>query len=75
MQEYLTGTPRERLTEQTARRLIEVLEMQADLDPDPGRSWSDHLAASVSSGRESMCAEVSSIGPGGVQHVGTQQQS
>ena len=67
VQEYVSGAPREHLTEETARRLIDVLELHADLDPDPGRCWSDHLAVSVSSGREAMSAEVSSIGPGGVQ--------
>jgi aminoglycoside phosphotransferase (APT) family kinase protein len=67
VQEHLRGAPREQLTEETARRLIEVLELHADLDPDPGRSWSDHLAASVSGKRASMSAEVASTGPGGVR--------
>lgn len=69
VQEYLSGAPREHLTEATARSLTDVLELHAGLDPDPGRSWSDHLVATASSERASTIAEVSSIGPGGVRLV------
>jgi aminoglycoside phosphotransferase (APT) family kinase protein len=43
VQEYVPGRPREYLTEETARRAVDVLELQRDLDPDPGRCWSEYV--------------------------------
>ena len=37
VQEYAPGRPREYLTAATARRAVDVLELQKDLDPDPER--------------------------------------
>lgn len=40
VQEYVTGEPVGLLGVEVGRAAVEVLERQAGLDPDPGRSWS-----------------------------------
>lgn len=44
IQELVPGSTRTQLTVGVAASLIEVLELQAGLDPDPDRSWSVYLA-------------------------------
>lgn len=48
-----------------ARELIRVLELQRDLDPDPGRCWSDFLAEEVTSGLPDLRAGAAAAGDAG----------
>ncbi|WP_454859627.1 phosphotransferase [Promicromonospora soli] len=43
LQEVVAGEPRDHLSLPVAAELAEVIEMQAGLDPDPQRSWSQYL--------------------------------
>jgi hypothetical protein len=43
VQAFVAGSPRQRIGVAEATALVGVLERQVDLDPDPGRSWSDFL--------------------------------
>jgi Ser/Thr protein kinase RdoA (MazF antagonist) len=43
VQEYVPGEPMTKMTGRTAAQLIEVIERQAGLDPDPGHNWSDYV--------------------------------
>lgn len=67
VQQYVPGSPREHLTEETARQAVEILELHTGFDPDPGRSWSDYLAAKLENERASMITEVSATGTAGVE--------
>ena len=70
VQEYVPGRPREYLTEGTARRAVDLLELQSDLDPDPGRSWSEYLNTRFRDGWASTISEVSGIGVAGPELAG-----
>lgn len=67
VQELVPGRTRERIGIAEARVLIDVLELQADLDPDPERSWSNFLAAELSSGLAGLRAAAGSAGPAGAE--------
>lgn len=67
VQEYVRGRPRDSLTEETARRAIDLLELHRDLDPDPDRSWSEFVNAKFKHEWTSTISEVSAIGAVGVE--------
>jgi len=69
VQEYAPGRPREYLTEDTARRAVDVLELQTDLDPDPERSWSEYVTNKVTDEWGSTIAEVLATGGAGADLV------
>ena len=69
VQEYAPGRPREHLTEQTARRAVDLLELQRDLDPDPGRSWSAYVSSKFRDEWTSTISEVSATGAAGADLV------
>jgi aminoglycoside phosphotransferase (APT) family kinase protein len=70
VQEYAPGRPREYLTLETARRAVALLELQKDLDPDPGRSWSEYVNTKFRDDWTSTISEVSATGAGGVELAG-----
>lgn len=70
VQEYAPGRPRGYLSEDTARRAVDVLELQTDLDPDPERSWSEHVTNRFRDGWASTLADVSATGGAGAELVG-----
>jgi aminoglycoside phosphotransferase (APT) family kinase protein len=70
VQEYAPGRPREYLTEATACRAVDVLELQKDLDPDPERSWSEYVTNKFSDEWASTIAGVSATGSAGAELVG-----
>lgn len=70
VQEYAPGRPREYLTEETAHRAVDLLELQRDLDPDPGRSWSDYVNTKFRDEWTSTISEVSATGVAGVELAG-----
>lgn len=74
VQEYAPGRPREYLTEETARRAVDVLELQKHLDPDPERSWSDYVTNTFNNGWASTIADVSAIEGVGAELVGQASQ-
>ncbi|GAB3427436.1 aminoglycoside phosphotransferase/kinase family protein [Flindersiella endophytica] len=43
VQEYVPGEPMTTMTGRTAAQLVEVVERQAGLDPDPGHNWSPYV--------------------------------
>ncbi|WP_026256965.1 phosphotransferase [Actinopolymorpha alba] len=47
VQEFIPGVPSTPLTPRRAQLLIDILERQAGLDPDPHRDWSRHITASA----------------------------
>ena len=65
VQEYVPGRPREYLAEETARRAVDLLELQRDLDPDPGRSWSEYLNTRIRDEWTSTMGEVAATGAAG----------
>lgn len=65
IQELVPGGTRDQLTTSMAASLIEVLELQAGLDPDPDRSWSVHLADWYATRWAVTMAAVEGTGPGG----------
>lgn len=67
VQEYAPGRPREYLTEETARRAVDLLELQRDLDPDPGRSWSEYVNTKFRVEWTSTLSEVSATGVAGAE--------
>jgi aminoglycoside phosphotransferase (APT) family kinase protein len=70
VQEYAPGRPREYLTEDTARRAVDVLELQRDLDPDRERSWSEYVTSKLSDEWTSVISEVSATGAAGAELTG-----
>jgi aminoglycoside phosphotransferase (APT) family kinase protein len=70
VQEYAPGRPREYLTEETAGRVVDLLELQRDLDPDPGRSWSEYVSSKFRDEWTSTISEVSATGVAGVELAG-----
>jgi aminoglycoside phosphotransferase (APT) family kinase protein len=66
LQEYAPGRTREYLTEETARRAVDLLEMHRNLDPDPGRSWSEYVTTKFQDEWTSAISEVSATGVAGV---------
>jgi aminoglycoside phosphotransferase (APT) family kinase protein len=70
VQEYVPGRPREHLSEETARQAIELLELQRDLDPHPGRSWSEYVSTKFRDEWLSTISEVSATGAAGVELAG-----
>lgn len=69
VQDYAPGRPRDYLTEETARRAVDLLELHADLDPDPGRSWSEYVATMFRDGWTSTISGVSATGTAGAELV------
>ena len=67
VQEYAPGLPREHLTEDTARRAVDVLELQKDLDPDPERSWSEYVTNKFSDEWATTIADISATGVAGAE--------
>jgi aminoglycoside phosphotransferase (APT) family kinase protein len=67
IQEYAPGRPRECLTEETARQAVDLLELQSDLDPDPGRSWSEYVNTRFRDEWTSTISDVSATGDAGVE--------
>lgn len=65
VQEFVVGRPHDRLTAGVATKAIDVLELQADLDPDPGRSWSTYLAGQFANQWSSTTASVSATSAAG----------
>ena len=65
IQELVPGSTRTQLTVGVASSLIEVLELQAGLDPDPDRSWSVYLADWYTAQWAATTAAVAAMGPGG----------
>ena len=65
VQEFAAGRPEPALTIAVARAMVEVVERQTDLDPDPSRSWSTHLADQLATGWVSTIATVRGSGPAG----------
>lgn len=70
VQEYAPGRPREYLTEETAGQAVDLLELQRDLDPDPGRSWSEYVDTNFSDEWTSTISEVSATGAAGAELAG-----
>ncbi len=55
VQEFVSGSPLPVLDEQAADLLIELIDRQAGLNPDPGRNWSEYARGVVfGDGRESL---------------------
>ena len=67
VQEYAPGRPREHLTEETARRAVDLLELHRNLDPDPGRSWSEYVTTKFQDQWTSTISEVSATGLAGAE--------
>lgn len=65
IQELVPGGTRKQLTVGVAASLIEVLELQAGLDPDPDRSWSIYLTDWYATQWAVTVAAVAAVGPGG----------
>lgn len=65
IQDLVSGGTRERLTVDVAASLIEVLELQAGLDPDPDRSWSGYVADWYVRQWAGTTATVAAMGSGG----------
>lgn len=65
IQQLVPGGTRNRLTVGVAASLIEVLELQAGLDPDPDRSWSAYLTDWYATQWADTVSAVEAIGPGG----------
>ena len=65
VQEFVPGYTHDKLTVDVASTAIDVLESQADLDPDPGRSWSSYVADSFAAHWSSITAAVEATGAGG----------
>jgi aminoglycoside phosphotransferase (APT) family kinase protein len=70
VQEYASGQPREHLTEETARQAVDLLELHSDLDPDPGRSWSEYVDTKFRDEWTSTISEVSATGLAGAELAG-----
>ncbi|MEQ7128369.1 aminoglycoside phosphotransferase family protein [Actinopolymorpha sp. B11F2] len=47
VQELVSGQPGDPLTAESVAPLVDVIERQAGLDPDPGHDWSDYISAVV----------------------------
>lgn len=65
VQEFAAGRPEPALTIGVARAMVELIERQTDLDPDPARSWSTYLADQLDTGWASTTATVRGSGPAG----------
>lgn len=65
VQEMVDGEALDVIGVGEARELIRVLELQRDLDPDPGRCWSDFLAEEVTSGLPALQAGAAAAGEAG----------
>lgn len=65
IQEIVDGEALDVIGVAEARELIRVLELQRDLDPDPGRCWSDFLAEEVTSGLSDLQAGAAAAGDAG----------
>lgn len=75
VQEYVTGRPVGLLDVEVARAVVEVLERQAGLDPDPGRSWSAFVTDRLTKAWESTTSAVAATGPAGAQLVAACQST
>ena len=69
VQEFAAGEPEARLTTQVAEAMIELVERQRDLDPDPGRSWSTYLADRLDDIWEATAARIRGSSPAGAALV------
>lgn len=65
IQAFAIGQPKLELTTDVAEAMIELIEQQTDLDPDPDRSWSTYLADQLANRWASTTAAVKSSGPAG----------
>ncbi|ROR93682.1 phosphotransferase family enzyme [Salana multivorans] len=65
--ERAPGAPVERLTAPVAERLIRTVELQGNVDPLPGRNWSDHVGSWYSERVGPSLARVRALGPGGAR--------
>lgn len=69
VQEFAAGRPNPELTPEVAGAMIELVERQMNLDPDPDRSWSTYLADELASSWASTTATVRGSGPAGTALV------
>ncbi|WP_168207379.1 phosphotransferase [Microlunatus elymi] len=65
IQEFVQGTEVAVIGIAEAAELIKVLELQAGLDPDPDRCWSDYLANQLKAGLDALRADVALTGAPG----------
>lgn len=65
IQEFVQGKEVGVINVAEAGELIKVLELQAGLDPDPGRCWSDYLAGQLTTGLDALRADVARTGAPG----------
>lgn len=63
IQEFVPGGARRVIGVLEARQLIGVLELQAGVDPDPGRCWSDLLEDDLGTGLADLRAGATGAGP------------
>lgn len=64
LQEVAPGRPPVHLDAGAAAWMVTVLERQRDLDPDPGRCWSDHVTATAPATRDAL-ARIATSSPTG----------
>lgn len=69
VQELIAGCAALVIDADHARSLIEVLERQAGLDPDPERCWSDVVLDDVTTNFDALCAAAAQTGPAGSRLV------
>ena len=65
VQERVPGGTGEAVDLRSAAALVEILETQAGLDPDPERCWSDHLTGLLRDGVDPATDVVATTGAGG----------
>lgn len=65
IQELVSGRSLDRIGIDQARAMIEVLELEAELDPDAERCWSDFLADDLGRDRADLRAGASAAGAAG----------
>lgn len=65
VQEFVTGQPMTDLGPTEAELLIDLVDRQAGLDPDPQRDWSDYVRSNVFDGPDDGWARIRNIGVNG----------
>ncbi|WP_183091711.1 phosphotransferase family protein [Streptomyces radicis] len=65
IQQFIPGRPASRVDAGTARLLIDLLESQAGLDPNPDHCWSQYVTTRLTHQRDEMRREVTATGPAG----------
>ncbi|WP_162448812.1 phosphotransferase family protein [Phytoactinopolyspora mesophila] len=74
IQELVPGSPVGRVTVDTVPMLIDLVESQRCVDPDPERCWSQYVTTTMTSGRTHLWQQVAGIGPIGRELLGACEQ-